>query len=182
MDRLRREMLLFAAATAIMLAGCGSSSSGVSPAAYVKSICSAIGPFEKDVQSRSSALNLSTLKNASQGKTALHDFLTAVASDTDHAVSQLKTAGTPKVKNGKAISNGIVSAFQQLKTALSNAASQAAALPTSSPEAFKRAAQTLGTNVRSSMSSIGSSLGSLKSPDLEKAAAKDPTCRNLGSA
>jgi hypothetical protein len=165
-----------------VLVGCGSSgSSTTTPAAYVKSICSAIGPFERDVQSRSSALNLTSIKNPSQGKTALHDFLTAAATDTDHAVSQLKAAGTPKVNNGKAISTGIVNAFAQLKGALAQAASKASSLPTASSQAFKSAADTLGTSVRSSMSSISSSLGTLKSPELEQAAAKDPTCKSLAT-
>ena len=52
-----------ALAITIGLAACGgSSSSGPTPAAYVKSICQAIGPFEKTVQKRSSALNLSTIR------------------------------------------------------------------------------------------------------------------------
>jgi hypothetical protein len=166
-----------------VLAGCGGSSgsSGVTPAAYVKSICSAIAPFEKDVQTRSSALNLSSIKSAGQGKTALQGFLSAVAADTDHAVSQLKAAGTPSVNNGKAISAGIVKAFTQLKGALTQAAAQAGSLPITSAQGFKAAADTLGSNVRSSMSSIGSSLGTLKSPELEKAAASDPTCKSLGT-
>jgi hypothetical protein len=184
-------------AVAIALAGCGSSSkssssgssggstttssSKVSAASYVKSICSAIAPFEKDVQARSSALNLSSIKSASQGKTALQGFLTAVASDTDKAVTQLKAAGTPEVQNGPAISQGIVTAFTQLKSALSTAATQAGSLPTNSAQSFKTAAQSLGTNVQGSMSKIGSSLGNLKSADLEKAAASDPTCKSLAS-
>ncbi len=39
----------------------------------------------------------------------------------------------------------------------------------------------LGTNVRNSMNSIGSSLSTLKSPDLETAAKKEAACQNLGS-
>jgi hypothetical protein len=191
-------MPLFAVlAVAIALAGCGSSSkssssgssggsgttttSKVTAASYVKSICSAISPFEKDVQARSSALNLSSIKSAAQGKTALKGFLTAVASDTDKAVTQLKAAGTPEVQNGTEISQGIVTAFTQLQSALSTAATQAGSLPTDSAQSFKTAAQSLGTNVQGSMSKIGSSLGNLKSADLEKAAASDPTCKSLAS-
>ncbi|HEY2770310.1 MAG TPA: hypothetical protein VGI87_07075 [Solirubrobacteraceae bacterium] len=193
----RRRTPLFAVlVVAIALAGCGSSSkstsssasgstttssSKVSAGSYVHSICSAISPFEKDVQARSSALNLSSIKSAAQGKTALQGFLTAVAADTDKAVTQLKAAGTPNVTNGSAISQGIVTAFTQLKSALSGAASQAGSLPTNSAQSFKTAAQTLGTNVQGSMSKIGSSLGNLKSADLEKAASSDPTCKSLAS-
>lgn len=180
---LRRWLALAVVGVLAALSGCGSSGSSatVTPAAYVKSICSAIGPFERAVGSRSNALNLGSIKNPTQGKTALHDFLTAVAADTDHAVAQLKAAGTPKVKNGKAISSGIVNAFSQLQSALSHAAEKASSLPTSSSQEFKNAANALGTGVRSSMSSISSSLATLKSPELEQAAAKEPTCKTLAT-
>ncbi len=165
------------------LVACGGSSgsSGTSPATYVKSICQAVAPFVKDVQARSTALNLSTITSAAEGKQALQGFLTAVAGDTDQAVGKLKSAGSPSVSNGKAISAAIVNAFTQLKTALSGAATQAGSLPTASPAAFKTAAQALGTSVQSSMSSIGSSLNPLKSAELEKAAKKEPSCQPLGA-
>jgi hypothetical protein len=182
---MRRRYALLPALVALVIAGCGGSSkssSSVSPAAYVKSICSAIAPFEKDIRARSSALNLSTIKNPQQGKTALHSFLTAVAGDADQAVSQLKSAGVPKVSNGKAIADGIVNAFATLKGALAQAADRANTLPTNNATAFKSAAEALGNGVRGSMSGISSSLGSLKSQDLESAAAKEPACKALASA
>jgi hypothetical protein len=171
-----------AIAVTIGLVACGgSSSSGPTPAAYVKSICNAIGPFEKTVQQRSSALNLSTIKSPAEGKKALQGFLTQVASDTDQAVAKLKAAGVPSVSNGKQVSAAIVGAFTQLKGALTKAATQAGALPTASPQAFQTAAQGLGSAVQSSMSGIGGSLSNLKSPDLEAAAKKEPACTNLGA-
>ena len=181
MLRCKLPALILTCAMTAALAGCGGSSgsSGVSASAYVKSICAAVGPFEKDVQARSSALNLSSLSNASQGKTALQGFLTAVVADTDKAISQLKAAGTPDVTNGSKIASTLVQAFSALKGALAQAASRAQSLPTTSPAAFKTAAQALGTAVQTSMSSIGSSLNGLKSADLEKAAAHDPTCKSL---
>jgi hypothetical protein len=178
----KRWSKLSVIAIAVVLAGCGGGgSSGVSAGSYVKAICSSIGPFEKDVQSRSSALDLSSITNVADGKTALVGFLTAMVSDTDKAVAQLKAAGDPNVKNGKAIASGVVTAFSKLKQALQQAASQANSLPVTSPTAFKTAATTLGNGVRTSISSIGGSLNGLKSPDLEQAAAKDPTCKTLAS-
>jgi hypothetical protein len=173
---------LAALAVAASLAACGGgSSSGVSAGTYAKSICNAIGPFEKDVSSRSSALNLSNITSATQGKKALQDFLSAIVADTDQAVNKLKTAGSPNVKDGKKISGAIVSAFSQVKTALTQAQGQANSLPTTDPTAFKNAAQSLGNGIRGSMSNIGSSLTNLKSPELEAAAKKEPACSNLGA-
>jgi hypothetical protein len=174
-------------ASAAVLAGCGSSgsssSSGVSAATYVKSVCSAVAPFERDVVARSGALNPATIKNPTQGKQALQSFLSAVATDAGQALSQLKNAGEPNVKNGKQIAGTIVTAFSKLKTAMSQAASQAGSLPTNDVQAFKSATQGLGTTLQSSMTSIGTSLQSstLKSPELKSAAAKEPTCKSLSA-
>ena len=160
--------------------GSSSGSSEVSSATYVQSVCQAIVPFKQTVQSRSSALrNLNGVKSPAQGKQLLQGFLTAVASDTDKAVTKLKAAGTPDVHNGKQVSQAIVSAFTAVKTALSKAASEAASLPTTSPQAFRSAAVQLGTSVQTSMNGIGNSLGGLKSPDLESAANKEPACQPL---
>jgi hypothetical protein len=178
--------LVGALATAVvvcLLAGCGSSgSSGVTPAAYVKSICTAVAPFETDVVKRTDQLNLATLASADQGKKAIQGFLSGVKADTDQALSKLKAAGTPSIDNGKQLAATVVSAFSQLKAAVGHALAQADALPTNSPEAFRKAAAGLGTTVRTSMGGIGSSLGRLKSPELEKAAAKERACTTLGRA
>jgi hypothetical protein len=182
---LRRRTASCLTLLAFALAGltaCGSSgSSGVSPAAYVKSICSAVGPFEKDVAARSSALDLSSIKSAQQGKTALQGFLQAIAADTTQAVGKLRSAGSPSVKNGKQIQSAIVAAFTQLDNAMKSAAAAANSLPTGSPTAFKNAANALGQGVRTSMNGIGSSLTSLKSSALEQAAAKEPACKAIGA-
>ena len=173
-----------AAALTLMVAACGSSgSSSVTPSAYVKSVCTAVGPFEKDVVTRSSALDLTTISNATQGKAALQGFLTAVAADTNKALTQLRAAGSPDVKNGKQISDAIVGAFAQLEGTMSKAVKQAGSLPTNSPQAFKGAAQSLGNTVRTSMTNIGTNLQSstLKSSELEQAAAKERACQTLGS-
>jgi hypothetical protein len=175
--------VLCAMTAGLPLAACGgsSSSSGPTPAAYVKSICEAIGPFEQSVQTRSKNLRLATIKNAADGKQVLQKFLNQVASDTDNALVKLKAAGTPSVKNGKQVSATIVGAFTQLKVALTKAATQAGNLPTSSPQAFQTAAQSLGSSVNTSMQGIGTPLNNLKSADLEAAAKKEPACSKLGA-
>ncbi len=184
----KRRLTVAVLAVGTLLAGCGgsssssSSSSKVSAADYVKSVCSVIGPFERSVQARSNQLNLASIKSAAQGKTALQNFLNDVASDTSKAVTQLQAAGVPDVTNGKQISTGIVNAFTQVKGSLTSAASRAGSLPTASPQAFKTAAAALGSGVQTSMNNIGTSLGGLKSPTLEAAAAKEQACKALASS
>jgi hypothetical protein len=153
--------------------------SGVTAAAYVHAVCSAVAPFEKRVQTSAGALNPASVASPASGKTALEAFLTSVAKDAGTALSQLKAAGTPKVPGGAGIETAIVSAFARLDAALGTASNSAAALPTTSAAAFRGAATGLGTTVRDSISGISASLAGLKSPALVAAAAKDPACASL---
>ena len=153
--------------------------SGVSAAAFVHAVCSAVGPFEKRVQSSAGALNAGSVQSTAAGKAALESFLRGASKDAAAALSQLKSAGTPKVPGGAGIGTAIVTAFTRLDGALQAAATNAAALPTGSAGSFKSAATTLGTTVRASIAGITVSLGGLKSPALQAAAAKDPACAGV---
>ena len=182
----RKSTALATLTAAAALAGCGSSSSssGVSASAYVKSVCGAVVPFEQDVLTRSASINPASIKSAAAGKQVLHQFLSAISDDTSSAVSKLQSAGSPSVTNGKQISGAILDAFKRLKTTMVSATSQSSALPTSSLQAFESGTQTIIGSVRTSMSAIGTDLQSntLKSPDLQKAAAKESTCKGLGGS
>jgi hypothetical protein len=167
----------------VILAGCGggSSSSTVTPAAYVKSVCSAVGPFETGIQARIKALSLPANTSAAQGKQALETFLDATAADTHKTLDELKAAGTPSVGGGPKIASSIIDAFTSLGSALTDAAARARSLSTASPTAFRDGAAALGTLVRTSMGTIGVGLSQLRNPDLQAAAAKEPACTSIGS-
>ena len=163
-----------------LAAGCGSSgSSKVGVSSYVGSVCSAIAPLERDVVTRSSALNNATATNAAQAKRTLQAFLTAVESDADSALTKIKSAGTPDISSGKQVSHTIVTAFTQLRDAMRTASAKAISLPTDSAASFKTAAQALGASVRGSLNNIDQS--GLTNPELEKAAAGQPACKSLGA-
>jgi hypothetical protein len=164
----------------LLCAGCGSSgSSKISASSYVKSVCSAISPLERDVVTRSSALNNSTASNAIEAKKTLQGFLDAIEQDSEHAVSQIRSAGTPDISNGKAVSGAIVRAFSELRDAMKVALTKSQSLPTDSATSFNSAAQALTTSVRGSLNNIDAS--GLTNPDLEKAASKEPACKSLSS-
>ena len=168
---------------AVVLAACGSSApSGVSAANWVRSVCGAVGPFEQDVVSRSSALDVATFKNAVQSKHALERFLEAVESDATSALSKLRRAGAPSVANGKPIGNAVVGAFSRVESTMRGAVAQAHALPTGSPTALGSAARALGVEVRNSLSSFPSlSSKALRSPQIDQAAAREPACRSIST-
>jgi hypothetical protein len=170
----------------LLCAGCGSGGSStssnaakVTPGSYVKSVCSAISPLERDVVTRSSALNNSTATNATQAKKTLQGFLNAIEQDSDHAVSQIRAAGTPNISNGKTVSGAIVRTFTELRDAMRVAVSKSQSLPTGSATSFNSAAQALTTSVKGSLNNIDAS--GLSNPDLEKAASKEPACQSLNS-
>jgi len=164
----------------LVCAGCGSSgSSKVSASTYVKSVCSAISPLERDVGNRLSALGGSSATNAAEAKKTLQDFLGAIAQDSDQAVSHLRSAGTPDITNGHTVAGAIVRAFTELRDAMRVAVTKSQSLPTDSAASFNSAAQALTTSVRGSLNSIDAS--GLTNPELEKAAAKEPACKSLNS-
>jgi hypothetical protein len=168
----------------LLCAGCGSGgssggSSKVTAGSYVKAVCAAISPLERDVVSRSSALNNTTASNASQAKRTLEGFLNAIAQDSDHAVSRIRSAGTPDISNGKTVSGAIVKTFTELRDAMRLAVTKSQSLPTASATSFNSAAKALTTSVRGSLNNIDAS--GLSNSDLEKAASKEPACQSLNS-
>jgi hypothetical protein len=142
-------------------------------------VCSAIAPLEKDVVTRSSALNNTTAANAKQAKKTLQGFLTAVEQDSTHALNKIQSAGTPDISEGKAVAGTIVKAFTELRDAMRVAVTKSNSLPTDSPSSFKTAAQALGASVRGSLNNIDST--GLSNPDLEKAAANEAACKTLSN-
>lgn len=161
-------------------AACGSSgSSKVSAGTYVSDVCSAISPLERDVVSRSSALNSTTAPNATEAKKTLQGFLVAVEQDAAHALSKVKAAGTPNITNGEAVAGTIVKTFTELRDAMRVALTKSKSLPTDSPTAFRTAAQALGADVKASLNGIDSS--GLTNPDLEKAAAGESACKSVSA-
>jgi hypothetical protein len=167
----------------LALAGCGGSggSSGVSATTYVGKVCTAVGGWARDIQSRSGALTATASTGPAAGKAALQGFMSAAVADTGTVVSQLKSAGTPNVSNGSQIASALVNSFNQIKAALAQAASQANVLPTDNAASFATARRALANTVRSSLNGIGSGLSGLKSPDLAQASKKASACTSLGA-
>ncbi len=145
----------------------------------MKSVCTAVRGWAQDIQTKSGALDLATISNTKQGKTAIEGFFDSAVTDTGTVVSKLQAAGTPDVTNGKKISTALVSSFSRIQTALSQGKTAATSLPTNSPTEFRNAGQKLANNVRQSLSGIGAGLSGLTSSQLESAAKSEPACKPL---
>jgi hypothetical protein len=168
---------------AVAVAGCGgSSSSGVSPASYVKSVCTAATNWRNAIQSAGTKLSSGVnTKSLAKAKTEYVGFVNSLVTATGVAESQLKSAGSPSVSHGTQISGSLVRIFNSAKTTLAQAAAQAAALPTSSARAFESAASKVVTSIRSSLAGM-SSITPEKNAQLHAAAAKDKTCQTLAAS
>jgi hypothetical protein len=193
-SRLILPIVLVAAVVAI--AGCGGSSqssgtasnsssatsgssgsSTVTPAAYVKSVCTALAPVVSNLRSKQAALASATTPQAA--KSALQDYVSTLSSGLGTAIPQVQSAGTPSVSKGSAIESAIVNGFTQLKSALAGAASQIGSIPTNNAAAFKAGFQSIATNLQSSTAGIRAGLQGLQSPQLKSAANAEPKCAAL---
>ena len=184
MTQIRTSKRLFGFLTAALLtlalAGCGSSSSGISPAAYVKSVCGTAATWYRTIQSAGGTLTsaLHSSGSTSQIKTSYVNFVTGLSQATRTAESRLRAAGTPSVKGGKQIANALVGAFTSASHGLSLAALAANKLPTTSRSAFDSAASQVQIQVQRALASM-TSVAPQNNPQLHAAAAKDPTCQQL---
>jgi hypothetical protein len=178
----RRTLTALLLTAAVALAACGGSGSGtVSAASYVKSVCSAATNWRNAIQAAGSKLQTGvSTTSLVQAKTQYVGFVNELVLATGNAENQLKAAGTPSVSNGKQISGSLVRIFSNARGSLAQAVVGAAALPTSSPTAFKNAAGQVVTGIRSSLAGM-STVTPEKNAQLHAAAVKDPTCQGLAS-
>lgn len=180
-SRKRSAVRLFAAVTAaaVVLAACGGSS-GVTPAAYVKSMCTALGNWKTDVQSAGTKLQSSGAQSATRpvAKRDYQTFVSALVAATQRAANALHAAGEPSVNDGKRIASGLARAFDQATVKLTQAESQARSISTKSASAFQLGASSVTTQIRSALQGIAAVAPSQSAP-LRSAAAKDPACQVL---
>ena len=127
------------------------------------------------------SLSGENLSTPAQGKKALGDFLSSVASEADTTASKVQSAGTPSVTNGKQIATTLQHAFSGYSTSLKQAETQVSALNTSSAAAFRTGSQAVTANIRTSLTGLLTSLSALHSTALTTAAKNEPACTSLSS-
>jgi hypothetical protein len=189
-----REAKAAASLAVVLLAtfaagGCGgsggtSSSGKTTPEAYVDQVCTSVGQWLRAIEGGSAQIGrqLTPGSTPAHAKQTLETLMHSSVGDSETVVSGLQAAGTPNVRNGERIAAALVGSFQQATNALRRVEAQVKALPTNDPSAFLVAARRVGASVQGSLSSIGSGLSSLRSSELQRAAAKSQACKNLGAA
>jgi hypothetical protein len=164
---------------ALLLAGCGGSSQ-VKPAAYVKSMCTALGNWRNTIQSAGVALQSSGAAGASRpvAKADYERFVSALVIATRRAAGALQSAGTPSVSGGQTLATRLTHAFDTATQRLTRAESQAKSISTDSTTSFQLGASSVTAEIKSALEAIAAvSPGS--SAQLRQAAAKDATCQAL---
>ena len=179
--RTKIRIVVAVATVVVAIAGCGGSS-GVSATSYVSSVCTAATTWRNSIQAAGTKLSAGVnTKSLTKAKAEYVDFVNSLVAATGQAESQLKSAGTPSVSNGTQIANSLVGIFANAKGTLQQAASSAAALPTSSTSAFESSASQVVTRIRSSLAGM-SSVTPERNAELRAAASKDKTCQSLAAS
>jgi len=180
--------LAVVALVAVCAGGCGGSStkttSGKTTAdAYVSQVCSSIGEWLRSVENSSAEIGgqLNPGSTPAHAKAALETLMRTSVEDSERVVAGLHAAGTPDVADGDQISTALVGSFEQATTALRRVEEQVKRLPTNDPSAFLAASRQVSSSVQSSLAPIGSGLSSLRSSELQQAAARTQACKNLGA-
>ncbi|MBV9168023.1 MAG: hypothetical protein JO321_12215 [Solirubrobacterales bacterium] len=179
-----RAPAIVAVSVVLAVAGCGSSSTSktVSPATYVKSVCTSAASWFGTIQTAGGRLQ-STVhgsKSLNEVKTAYVAFIDALLHATQRVEQELKAAGTPSVSGGSKISTEVVHAFDDAKRGLTGADARVRKTPTSSATAFETAAAGVQQTVQEALRGMAS-LAPQKNPELHAAAQKEPSCRRLRS-
>ena len=163
----------------LLVAACGGSS-GVRPAAYVKSVCQALGNWRNTIQSAGIALESSGASAAapSVAKEDYERFVGSLVAATRRVTSDLKAAGTPNVPHGQQISQRLTGGFDRATQGLVRANEQARSIRTDSASHFQLGASAVTAQIRSALAQI-ERVSPGQSRELRAAAAKEPSCQTL---
>ncbi|HEY1634740.1 MAG TPA: hypothetical protein VGF64_08285 [Acidimicrobiales bacterium] len=127
-----------------------------------------------------SGLNGSDLQ---QIKTQFVNFLGGAVASTNTMISGVQAAGAPSVSNGRAISQGLVSGLEGIRSAFVQAQNQAQALPADNPTALSNGAQGLANSLDNAGNQVKTSLNSLDqrypSAELDAALKNQAACQSL---
>jgi hypothetical protein len=106
-------------------------------------------------------------------------FLEDVTAATDSVIGEVEAVGIPDVEDGQAAADAVLSALRDSQTVFADARDRVQGLSTADPTAFGEELATLGTDLQSSMSGIGSELDQFASPELDEASKDIPECQEV---
>jgi hypothetical protein len=115
----------------------------VDPSTYVHAVCTTLGGLNSKLISLETANSVSGATTLTGLRDRLTAVLTPMVPAISSAVTDLRNAGAPNVKDGTKIAALVVKELTAVRDAFAKAARGARALSTSSPAAFKKGAQVI---------------------------------------
>ena len=134
--RLPAAVLLLGVLMPVLLAGCGPD--GVEPKAWVKSVCTTLGPWRATIAdlTAKSQEQLKAATTPPQIKTNIVELLTGAESASEQARAGVQGAGVPAVDDGKGVAEQFTASLSKARDAYGTARRTVAGLPTEDAKTF----------------------------------------------
>ena len=191
---MRKRTAIVLVPLAILVAGACSGSDGgsnggadaerVSAEAYATGVCGAIADWVDEIQGLNEDLQANLDPSSIDAlKDTMVTFLDDVIASTDTVIANVEDAGVPDVEDGEAAAQHLLTGLRDSRGVFQDARDRVEAMPTDDPAAFGEELQTVGTDIQTSMSTIGEDLGRFESPVLDDVSKDIPECEAVaGSA
>ena len=162
----------------------GGGGGGQSASQYADTVCGSLNVWLNAVKDRADNVTtaISPGSTPEEGRDALGEYLDGIIDDTETMVSTIRDAGAPDVDNGASISTTLVDALEGTEQTFEAAREQVDSLPTTSPEAFKTAAQALAQSIQDHIGEVGTALSSISSAEIDAAFNASDECKELSQA
>ncbi len=189
---MRKRMAVVLVPLGILAGACSESGGGtngetdaetVSAEAYATGACGAIADWVDEIQGLNEELQANLDPSSVEAlKDAMVTFLGDVIASTDAVIADVEDLGVPDVEDGDAAAQHLLTGLRDSRGVFENARDRVEAMSTDDPSAFGQELQTLGTDIRTSMSTIGEDLGQFESPELDQVSEDIPECEEVAAS
>jgi hypothetical protein len=161
-----------------LLAGCGGGVSGVKPAVWAKSVCSALSPWRSQLTTLTDETQrqLTSTTTPPQAKQNLVGLLAGAEQASEEARRRVAEAGTPAVDHGEEIASRFVASLQTARDAYAHARGTVAGLETDDAKAFYGAVAVAFEKLQREYAASALDTGKISSAPLRKAFNEVPEC------
>jgi hypothetical protein len=159
-----------------LVAGCGHS--GVQPAAWAKSVCTALSPWRAQLATLTDQTQqqLTSATTSTQAKKNLVGLLDGAAAASETARHRIAGAGTPEVDRGNEIAARFVASLTAARDAYAHASGTVAGLDAGNAKAFYAAVTTAFEQLQSEYAASALDTDKVSSGPLRKAFNEVPEC------
>lgn len=190
---MRKRMAIVLVPVGILLAGACSEAGGgtnggadvetVSAETYATGVCGAIADWVDEIQGLNEDLQANLDPSSIDAlKDAMVTFLDDVIASTDTVIAAVEDAGVPDVEDGDAAAQHLLTGLRDSRGVFENARDRVEAMSTADPAAFGEELQTVGTDIQTSMSTIGEDLGQFESQELDEVSKDIPECEAVAAS